>query len=147
MSSADKEIKTLIPGSNGEYVRHLLQIHFAGKIPKAHVPLGIIGFVLTASISTMPGLPFAAAALFAFDAARRLRKNRRLVSAAYADPSVLYMRLKPDEQEVVRNFFSRYPMELPAVRMRPDSQKKDSAPQQKQQQQKGQQQQQQKAAN
>lgn len=103
----------ILPGSNGAFAQNALQIHYALKQPKAHIPIGLAAFGLTAMLSAIPALPFAVAGLVAYDAMRRLRKNRKLVTESIADPTRLFNGLKPDQQSAVTMFLAAYPPEKP----------------------------------
>lgn len=96
-------------------LQDLLRQHYALQQPKAHIPLGIGAFLVLSALSAVPAVPFIGAGLVAADAVRRLRKNRRIVTDSYRDPSVLTKGLKKDQLESVNAFVQAFvsPKALP----------------------------------
>ena len=82
-----------------QFLNDVLRQHYAQQIPKAHVPLGVGAFLALSAFSAVPIVPFLGAGLVAYDAIRRLRKNREIVAQSYRDPSVLLKGL--DRKSVV----------------------------------------------
>lgn len=101
------------PKTNGDFLADLYRQEYALRSPKAHIPLGIGVFMILAAVSPIAWLPFAGAGLVAYDAERRLRKNRKTVEVSYRNPEVLFSRLKKDEQELVSAFLDQYPIDSP----------------------------------
>lgn len=101
------------PKTNGDFLADLYRQEVALRSPKGHIPLGIGTFMVLAALSPIALLPFAGAGLIAYDAERRLRKNRKLVETSYRNPSVLFEKLKKDERELVDSFLSQYPIDAP----------------------------------
>lgn len=96
-------------------LQDLLRQHYAMQQPKAHIPLGIGAFLVLSALSAVPAVPFIGAGLVAADAVRRLRKNRKIVTDSYRDPSVLTKGLKKDQLESVNAFVQAFvsPKALP----------------------------------
>ena len=101
------------PKSNGDFLADLYRQEMALRSPKMHIPLGIGVFMVLASMSPIAWLPFAGAGLVAYDAERRLRKNRKTVETSYRNPQVLFEKLKKDEKELVSAFLDQYPVDAP----------------------------------
>lgn len=103
------------PGTNGEAIRHAMQVHYALKSPKLHIPAGVLGFALLAATSAIPFLPFAFAAGAGLHAGAKLRKNSKLVADGNTGKGFeeMFTRLSKDEKSVVEQFAQVYPPELP----------------------------------
>jgi hypothetical protein len=107
--SQQKPVPSSLKGSSQapEFLNDMLRQHYAQQIPKAHVPLGVVVFLLFSAFSSIPAVAYAAASLVAYDGARRLRKNRQIVAKSYQDPSVLLQGLKADQRETLDMFIER----------------------------------------
>lgn len=101
------------PKTNGDFLADLYRQEIALRSPKAHIPLGIGTFMVLAAMSPIAWLPFAGAGLIAYDAERRLRKNRKLLETSYRNPGVLFEKLKKDERELIDAFLAEYPIPAP----------------------------------
>jgi hypothetical protein len=89
-----------------QFLNDVLRQHYAQQIPKAHVPLGVGTFLALSAFSAVPIVPFLGAGLVAYDAIRRLRKNREIVAQSYRDPSVLLKDLKPEQRQTLEAFMA-----------------------------------------
>jgi len=110
--------------TNRDLAEQAMRVEVANRQPKAHIPLGIAGFVLIAAMSPIAWLPWAWAGLVWADGERRLKKNRRLVANSYgvsqgpdgqmvSKGEILYKALGKEGKEHVENFFMVYPPALP----------------------------------
>jgi hypothetical protein len=89
-----------------QFLNDVLRQHYAQQIPKAHVPLGVGAFLALSAFSAVPIVPFLGAGLVAYDAVRRLRKNRQIVARSYQDPSVLLKGLKSEQHQTLEAFMA-----------------------------------------
>jgi hypothetical protein len=89
-----------------QFLNDVLRQHYAQQIPKAHVPLGVGAFLALSAFSAVPIVPFLGAGLVAYDAIRRLRKNRQIVARSYQDPSVLLKGLKSEQHQTLEAFMA-----------------------------------------
>ena len=89
-----------------QFLNDVLRQHYAQQIPRAHVPLGVGTFLALSAFSAVPIVPFLGAGLVAYDAIRRLRKNRGIVAQSYRDPSVLLKDLKPEQRQTLEAFMA-----------------------------------------
>jgi hypothetical protein len=89
-----------------QFLNDVLRQHYAQQIPKAHVPLGVGTFLALSAFSAVPIVPFLGAGLVAYDAIRRLRKNRQIVARSYQDPSVLLKGLKAEQHQTLEAFMA-----------------------------------------
>lgn len=112
---SEDKIIDIEPGTNGEAIRHAMQVHYALKSPKLHIPGGVLGFLLLAATSALPFLPFAVAAGAGLHAGAKLRKNSKLVADGNTGKGFIEMfnRLNKDEKSVVEQFSQVYPPNLP----------------------------------
>jgi hypothetical protein len=89
-----------------QFLNDVLRQHYAQQIPRAHVPLGVGTFLALSAFSAVPIVPFLGAGLVAYDAIRRLRKNRQIVARSYQDPSVLLKGLKAEQHQTLEAFMA-----------------------------------------
>ena len=127
--------------TNRELIDQSLRCQVAGKQPKTHIPIGILGFFVISAASPIAWLPWAFAALVLWHAEKELAKNGKFIKASYgakklpdgtviSNAHILESRLSKAEKQLAQQVAEVYQPQLPfgQKKLKPLSTKSQPSP-------------------